>query len=316
MIITLTLNPAIDKTVTLPTFDPSKMNRVLESHQDPGGKGINVSKVIHALGGQSTAMGFVAGAAGNYIADTLSQIGIQTDFVTVSGETRTNLKMFCADNKETIEVNEKGPVVNGQALDALKTKVLSTAASGDICVIAGSLPTGIDQHFYKELISALKMRNVQVILDADGDLFKASIAAKPDYIKPNLKELEGYFGKPIQIHGNDGEPYAALKFCASHFIHMGIPHVIFSLGADGAFYMDKDQAYRVHPIKVAAHSSVGAGDAFVGAVAHSLDNKLDIVDMLKLATATSAGAVMTIGTNPADLQWINAHREDVLIEAI
>lgn len=308
MIITLTLNPAIDKTVTLKSFDAKQMNRVTECHQDPGGKGINVSKVIHALGGTSSATGIVAGSAGQFIRTALEEKGISTKFLEVEGETRTNLKVFCEDTRETIEINESGPAVSCEKLGELELKIIDNLQEGDICVIAGSLPVGVDRAYYFELVNRLKKAGAKVILDADGELFKNGVLAKPDYIKPNVKELESYFGKTIAI-----EDHESLKACARTFMEMGVAHVVFSLGSEGAFYMDKESAYRVYPIKVQAHSSVGAGDAFVGALAYGLQKQLPVIDMLKLATATSAGAVMTIGTNPADLQWIESHKTQVKI---
>lgn len=311
MIITLTLNPAIDKTVTLNQFDAKQMNRVVDCHQDPGGKGINVSKVIHALGGKSSASGIVAGSTGQFIRSALEDKGIETHFVEVEGETRTNLKVFCKATRETIEINESGPPVSPEKLCELEQKMVKHIQKGDICVIAGSLPLGVERSYYFDLVSRLKGAGAKVILDADGELFRIGVQAKPDYIKPNLKELESYFGKAITPEDHD-----SLKACGKTFLEMGVGHVIFSLGAQGAFYMDAQRAYRVHPIKVEAHSSVGAGDAFVGALAYSLQEELPIMEMLKLATATSAGAVMTVGTNPGDLQWIENHKDQVQVQEI
>lgn len=311
MIITLTLNPAIDKTVTLNQFDAKQMNRVVDCHQDPGGKGINVSKVIHALGGKSSATGIVAGSTGQFIRQALEGKGIETQFVEVDGETRTNLKVFCKATRETIEINESGPPVSSEKLHELESKIVENIQMGDICVIAGSLPLGVDRGYYFDLVSRLKTAGAKVILDADGDLFKIGVQGKPDFIKPNIKELENYFGKSISPDDHEG-----LKDYAKIFMEMGVSHVIFSLGAQGAFYMDALNAYRIYPIKVEAHSSVGAGDAFVGALAYSLQEELSVIEMLKLATATSAGAVMTVGTNPADLQWIESHKAQVEIQKI
>lgn len=316
MIKTLTLNPAIDKTVTLASFDPKQMNRAVECHLDPGGKGINVSKVIHALGGQSAALGIVGGFAGNYIEKALTQTGISTHFTEVPGETRTNLKVFCLNTKETIEINESGPVVPIEVLENLKQEMIHSVSHEEICVIAGSTPEGTPQNFYHDLIQALKAAGATVVMDADGALFKSAVTAGPDYIKPNIKELEGYFDKTINLGKDTLQNYKELKACAQHFLDLGVGHVIFSLGSEGAFYRDAHDIYRAYPLKVEAHSSVGAGDAFVGALAHGLDQKRNTVDMLKWAVAASAGAVMTVGTKPADLEWVEAHVAGVIIEKI
>lgn len=309
MIITLTLNPAIDKTLTLDSFNPAQMNRAVSGTQDPGGKGINVSKVIKALHGESTAMGIIGGSTGQFIESDLMNKGIRTDFVMVNDPTRTNLKIFCKDNQETIEVNEAGPVIDADTLDALNVKILSQVTAGTICVVSGSVPGGVAKTYYQELMTAIKNKGAVVIFDADGDLFKNGILARPDFIKPNKKELEAYFGKTMETMDD-------FKACGQYFIDLGIKNVIFSLGSEGAFFMNEEGAFRAKPLKVDAHSSVGAGDAFVGALAFALEAKYNVVDTLKLAIATSAGAVTTIGTNPADLAWIDAHKTQVAVERL
>lgn len=309
MIITLTLNPAIDKTLTLDSFNPAQMNRATSGTQDPGGKGINVSKVIKSLEGSSTAMGIVGGSAGDFIEQSLQKKGIHTDFVKVEDPTRTNLKIFCKDNQETIEVNEAGPIIGTETIETLREKLLGQISEGTICVVSGSVPGGVAKTFYQELITALKAKNAIVIFDADGELFKNGILARPDYIKPNRKELEAYFGKSV-------ETMEDLKACGQYFLDLGIKNVIFSLGSEGAFFMNEEGAFRARPLRVEAHSSVGAGDAFVGALAFAIEAKYGVEETLKLAIATSAGAVTTVGTNPADISWINAHKPKVTVERI
>lgn len=309
MIITLTLNPAIDKTLTLENFDPHKMNRSVAITQDPGGKGINVSKVIKALDGHTVAMGIVGGSTGNSILASLQHEGIHTDFVQIAEDTRTNLKIFSKDNQETIEINEAGPKIQEEALGQLKNKLFETLQPGAICVLAGSVPQGIATSIYKDLIVELKHLGAIVILDADGELFRNGLLGKPDFIKPNLKELEAYFGKTIATEED-------LKNCGQKFMEMGIKNVIFSLGSEGAFFMNHGGAYKACPLKVEAHSSVGAGDAFVGALAYALESQMSIEDTLKLAIATSAGAVTTVGTKPAQLDWVNAHKNDVVVQKL
>lgn len=309
MIITLTLNPAIDKTLTLDSFNPAQMNRAVSGTQDPGGKGINVSKVIKALQGESVAMGIIGGSAGDFIETDLVKKGIRTDFIKVDDPTRTNLKIFCKDNQETIEVNEAGPIISTETLEELRDKMLGQIVEGTICVVSGSVPGGVAKTFYQELITAIKNKGAIVIFDADGELFKNGILARPDFIKPNRKELEAYFGKTIETMDD-------LKACGQYFIDLGIKNVIFSLGSEGAFFMNEEGAFRAKPLKVDAHSSVGAGDAFVGALAFALEAKYGVEETLKLAIATSAGAVTTIGTNPADIAWINAHKPQVTVERI
>lgn len=324
MIITLTLNPAVDKTLVLDTFHLEGMNRATGSILDPGGKGINVSKTIKALGGNSLAMGILAGGAGAFIEDALSDMEIGAAFTHIPGETRTNLKILCQDTKHTIEINEPGPVVSESDLVRLKQSLINVIDKGTIVVVAGSVPKGVDPTFYKKLVLDLKEAGATVILDADGELFRQGIEGCPDVIKPNLKELEAYLGHTINtkqnqcdVAGNEAVlSEVALGEIADHFLAKGIGQVIISLGSQGAYYKDNTGAWRANPIKVDAHSSVGAGDAFVGAYALALERKLEVEDRLRLAIATSAGAVATKGTKPPELVWVEAHMPDVVINRV
>lgn len=307
MIVTLTLNPAIDKTLTLMSFNLKQMNRVISKHEDPGGKGINVSKVIQALGGQSLTMGIFGGPAGRSLLETLINQKLNTDPYLVEEETRTNLKVFCQEDQQTFEINEPGPMITEEDLSKVTEKVLSHVTQGTWVVIAGSVPPGVTSAYYETLIKACKKRGARVFFDADGDLFKQGIKSQPDCIKPNAKELEAYFAKKMAS-------LADYKACAAHFLDLGVKHVIISLGAEGALYFDKQRSIKAHPLIVKAHSSVGAGDAFVGACVLALEQGWSIDEMLRLAVATSAGAVETIGTKAPDLSWVNARKSSVILE--
>lgn len=309
MIITLTMNPAIDKTLTLDTFEPEKMNRTTHAVQDPGGKGVNVSKVIHALGGKSLATGIVGGASGDYIESSLKALGIDTCFVRVEGSTRTNMKIFCKDTQKTIEINEQGVTVDESVTSEVIKVLKSLCSEKSVLVIAGSVPAGVQTSFYKELIENLKEKGTKIIFDADGALFAEGIKAKPHVIKPNQKELEAYFGRSLADE-------TALIEAGKSLLAEGIEHVILTLGSEGALYLNRQTILKANPLKVEAHSSVGAGDAFVGAVAYSMSQGLDTVEMLKLAVATSAGAVTTIGTNPVSRSWVDAHISEVCIQTL
>lgn len=236
-------------------------------------------------------------------------MAIANDFVQIEGETRTNLKIFDRSSKETTEINEPGPNVTEEQIKQLIEKVEKMIIPPCIVVISGSAPKSVPADFYAELISASKKKGAQVFLDASGSAFEAGIKAKPDFIKPNKHELEQYFDKEIN---NDLE----LKAAGRHFVDIGIGNVLISLGKDGAYFGNKNKSLRLKPLKVDAHSSVGAGDAFVGAFVYALDHEYEIDETLKLAIATSAGAVMTVGTKPMEMEWIMAQLDRVDIETI
>ncbi len=294
MIITVTLNPAIDKTLEIDGLTQGGLNKVVCSNTDPGGKGINVSKVIKSLNGESIATGLLGSS---YIENALDAMGINHDFVKINGETRTNLKVFDHKTGETTEINELGPEVSMQDIDCLYEKITAHATAGSLIILSGSAPKSLPRDVYRTLIQKLKNKDLKIFLDAEGDLFKQALEGKPHIIKPNRHELELYFERKLDTR-------ASLEEAAQHFINMGIEKVFISLGGDGAFYSDSEKRYFLNPLRVKVHSSVGAGDAFVGAVAYALENQYELEKLLKMAVATSAGAVMTVGTKPMDSAWV------------
>lgn len=309
MIITLTLNPALDKTVEVSGFCINSLNKEIKTIKDPGGKGINVSKVLKSLGINSIATGFLGGDTGKFIENSLKAIGIGNDFVNITDETRTNLKIYDNTTEETTELNELGPIICDKKLEELKVKLLGYANESSIFVLSGSAPRGIEKNIYKEVIMELVEKGSKVILDADGDLLKYGIEAKPMLIKPNIHELERL--NDIKLNTID-----EIVKCCKTYIEKGIQNVVVSMGSEGALLVTNGLILKANPIKVKAHSSVGAGDAFVGAIAYALQNNLDVKSMMKLAIATSAGAVMTEGTKPMSREWIFENKEKVVIEII
>lgn len=289
MIITVTLNPAIDKTAEVKTMIPNGLNRLDHVILDVGGKGINVSKAIKNLGGQSVCTGFTAGSNGEWIEDKLDQLGLEYKFVHTDGNTRMNLKVL--DEKMNLtELNEIGTTISAESLQELKTELLKMTFSGDIVVLSGSVPQGVPKTIYKELITLLKEKGAKVILDADGELFTEGIESGPYLIKPNKYELCKYFGLSEDV--SDLE----LIDQAKKLLYKGIEVVVISLGSKGAIFITHDEIARVPGLNIIAHSAVGAGDSMVGALAYGIEQDYELIPLIKLAVATSAGAVMTEGT--------------------
>ncbi len=309
MIVTVTMNPAIDKTVDVDQFAVGAVNRIQASVLDAGGKGINVSKTIQAIGGESVALGFVGGGAGKTIEGVLQGLGIKTDFVTVDGETRTNTKIF-ANNAPVTELNEKGAVITKAQIDALLQKITQYATPETLFVLAGSIPEGVPKTIYKEITEQVRALGSKVLLDADGALFRESLPACPSIIKPNREELAEYAG----VTGEFSKE--ALLATAKGFLADGIEMVVVSMGGDGAVFLTKDASYQCEGLKVTAHSTVGAGDAMVAALAYAVDGKLNPADTMKLCVATSAGAVTTVGTKPPSLALVNELKAQVVINEL
>lgn len=291
MIITVTMNPAIDKTIVLNRLNYGGLNRIQESVLDIGGKGINVSKTIKNLGGETLATGVIAGNSGQLIKDTLEKLEIKTDFLSISGETRTNTKMIEQSGLMT-EFNEAGPELLKESLEDFMKKLERLASPEVLFVLAGSVPKGVPDDIYKNIIELVKEKGAKVFLDADGALFAKGLEANPDFIKPNRFELEFLYGQEENLSEEK------LIKMGHQLRERGIPIVIISLGKEGAIFLIEDNIYKTLPIEVDVHSAVGAGDAMVAAFAYGIDTGLDIIDCIRLSVATSTGAVTTIGTKP------------------
>lgn len=309
MIITVTMNPAIDKTVEIHRLVPGGLNRIQKVEYDAGGKGINVSKTIHELGGTSIATGFLGGNAGKTIENVLNERNIKNDFIWVEGETRTNTKVF-EENGEVTELNEPGPVIGEEQLKALMDKLEAYADENALFILAGSIPSGVDKQIYADIIRLVHAKGAKVLLDADGDLFRNSLDAVPDMIKPNRVELEEYAG--IDYRSSDEE----ILNLARELLGRGIDTVAVSMGKSGAMLIRNGFEVKCPALAVKAHSTVGAGDAMVAALAYSYDQKLGHEETARLCMATSAGAVTTVGTKPPKKEEVEELKKQVIIERI
>ena len=309
MIITVTMNPAIDKTVTIDRLCRGGLNRIKEVEYDAGGKGINVSKTIKALGGESIATGFLGGNTGKIIEKALEEKEIRHDFIRVEGETRTNTKVVEAGGEVT-ELNEPGPLISREQMQELFNKILGYAKEGTLFVLSGSVPAGVDQEIYGRLISLLHEKGAEVLLDADGSLFANGLREKPDIIKPNRIELEKYSGL------NRGASEKELLAMAREIKADGTKNVAVSMGPEGAMFLADDCAVRCPALPVTARSTVGAGDAMVAALAFAWDKRLAFEETVRLCMAASAGAVTTKGTKPPAKKLVEELMKQVIIEKL
>ena len=291
MIVTVTMNPAIDKTVDIGRFERGDLNRIKRVELDAGGKGINVSKTIKELGGESIATGFVGGTSGTIIKEVLADLGLRTDFVEVKGETRTNLKVV-EETGEVTELNEPGPEVSKEQLDDLLNKLEGYANPETLFVLAGSIPAGIPTDIYRRITEQVHKKGAKVLMDADGPLFSEALKGKPDMLKPNRLELERHY--QMDYRASEQE----LVLMGEKLLDHGAFMAAISLGQMGAIFLTKEKRYRCPGLRVKAHSTVGAGDALVAAMAYSWAEKLPFETCVRLCMGASAGAVTSIGTKP------------------
>lgn len=309
MIITITLNPAIDKTISISDFKVDHVNKIESQRIDPAGKGINVSKVIKALNGESIALGIIGGETGNEIKRYLNDKGIKNDFVNVDKKTRSNLKIVDYVNHTFTDINEQGAFVNEIKQKEIVNKILEYANKDNLLVLSGSTPEGFDKTIYKEIVEKAQAKGAKVILDASENLFLEGIKSAPYLIKPNVHELEVALNVSIKTHSD-------IVRAARKIIELGVKLVVVSDGGNGSIFVTKEEAFIAKGIKVEVKSTVGAGDSMVAAIAYGLDQKLELKDIMILASAVSTANVMTEGTQTGDLSIIESLKEKVRIEKI
>ncbi len=285
MIYTVTLNPAVDYYMELSDFHTQKLNRSAGEKIVIGGKGINVSLVLNTLGVPNVALGFVGGPMGKLVSVYLSEQGVRTDFVLLSaGNTRVNVKL--RGEGET-DINAAGPTVTPQDLKELFDK-LDQLRSGDCLVLAGSIPKGVEEDIYCQIMAHLAARDIRFVVDTTGKALTAALAYRPFLIKPNHHELGEVFGRELKSEEE-------MLQCARELQRMGARHVLVSRAQDGAFLLAEDGSVHRAPCpKGTLRNSVGAGDSMVagflaGLAAGELPQALRLGLAAGSATAFSEG---------------------------
>lgn len=299
-IITVTLNPAIDRTVFVRRLCPGGLNRVERVVEDAGGKGINVARTLQALGGTCLVTGLLAREGSGRILESLERAGLEHDFILTSGTVRTNTKLAEEDGSVT-ELNETGPVTAPEDVDALVEKLCTHAAEHVLFVFAGSAPPGVDGTIYERLIEAVHQRGAKALLDADGVLFANAMKAVPDIVKPNRAELLEYFAVSGQGEGQ-------IRTLGEKLLEQGVGTAMISCGADGALFLfagdrqpEKNYLAVRHPaLPVRVCSTVGAGDAMTAAYCYCAWKGMDYEETAQFCMAVSAAAVSTEGTKPPE----------------
>lgn len=288
MITTITLNVAVDKAYVIGKLEDHTVMRVKKCTNTAGGKGLNVTKVVHLCGEDVQATGFVGGFNGSYVESMLEKQGIASKFVHVAGETRSCINILDEDGGST-EFLEPGEPVTEQEIQKFVETYDGLARDSDVITISGSVPQGVDVSFYKKLIEKAKNSGKKIVLDTSGKLLKESIKACPTMIKPNTDEIEDLLG--IKVTNREELIDGAKK------LHdMGIPVVVVSLGGEGALVVSKEGIFHGKPPKIEVVNTVGCGDSMTAAFAVAFARKLSIQEALKYAVAVSAANAMTMET--------------------
>src|SRR3990167_5728612 len=258
MIATVTLNPSLDEWVGLPVLRLGRLNRATWFARYPGGKGINVSRVVHELGGRTVAFALAGGGDGAILSHRLRGLRIRHEFVTVAGSTRNNYKILAGG--ALTEINTAGPAVGAAALRALRRRLLRRPLPACV-VLSRSLPPGAPASIYRDWIRALTRLRVPAVLDAAGPALRLGVTARPWLSKPNREEAEELLGRRVSSLVAAAEAVSAL-------LRRGPRAVILSMGRDGAVLGAAGLAgvWCARPPSVAVKSAVGAGDSLVGGV--------------------------------------------------
>ncbi|MDN6118256.1 MAG: 1-phosphofructokinase [Lactococcus sp.] len=301
MIYTVTLNPSIDFLVRLPEFKVGEVNRMTSDDKFPGGKGINVSRILARIDSNSTAFGFLGGFTGDFIKEKLEAEAIVTDFVKIASDTRINVKI-----KSDIEseINGAGPQISEAERDQFFEK-LAVLTPSDIVVLAGSAPASLGQDFYLDVINKIKAQGAEFVIDIEGDVLVKSLANQPLVVKPNNHELGAIYGVEFETveelipYGHkllsDGAKYAMISidvYCALLF-------------ADGKTYFAK-------AVKGVVKNSVGAGDSMIAGFVGEFAKSHDAVKAFRQGVA--CGTATAFSDDLASAEFIQEISEQVVVE--
>jgi len=303
MIITVTLNAAIDKSLRVTKFRLNRRHRPSEQTTQPGGKGVNVARTLKLLGQPVIATGFAGGATGTRIVETLTDESILNDFVRIREESRTNTAVLDPTNESKTEINERGPEVSARELELFRDKLMYLARGAAIVVFAGSLPLNVDADIYADLIKELRKLGLVVVVDTDGDPLRHAVRAEPHVVSPNVLEAEELVGHEFN---DDEDRIIAVREIAA----LGAKEAIMTV-PDGCFAQVVDEGeprlYRVY-IEPREVAGVGGGDAFLaGYVAARYEGKPP-PECLRFGVACGADSVPRLGAG-----WIDPQKVERLV---
>jgi 1-phosphofructokinase family hexose kinase len=291
MILTVTLNPSVDRLVYVKQLVPHDTNRILRVEEDAGGKGVNVARVLKRLNVPVIATGFLGGRAGRYVQHELSRIdGVECRFVWVKGDTRTNLAIQEEDGSPPTTLNERGPQIAPEELASLLQVIEALSGGARFVALGGSLPPGVPTDIYATLGDIAARRGAKVVLDADGEPLVQGLKASPFLIKPNENETERLLGRAIDTLEDAAQ--------AARELHdRGIPVVVVSIGEKGAAVACAEGCWVAIPPTVRAISTIGSGDSMIAGVLSVLARDGAVEEAIRWGTAAGTATAMTDGSD-------------------
>jgi 6-phosphofructokinase 2 len=292
LIATITLNPSLDQHITVDGLVLDGTNRWSRLHRYAGGKGIDVSRAIHEMGGRTIAYGFIGGPVGRAVEIMLDEEEVPYSFTPIHRETRTNFIITDSKTWRQTRIDAPGPRISKEEFERFERKMRRISPSPDLIVVGGSLPPGIPNNVYYSIIMEAKTFGVRAILDSEGQWLAEGIKAKPYLVKPNVTEAEGLLGRALS--DEDAVIEAALEI-----VDMGVEVAVISRGKDGIIAATSQEVIKAVPPQVRVKSAVGAGDCTIAGLALKLANEESLFSACRLAVALGTAAVMTPGTELA-----------------
>ena len=305
MLYTVTLNPSIDYVIKVDKLTTGNINRVNEEHVYPGGKGINVTRILKSLDNDNIALGFVSGFTGDYIINSLQELNLKSDFIKVKeGFTRINVKV---KSEEETEINGQGPKISEEELNQFY-KVIDKLVDGDILILSGSIPSCLDERLYESIMKKVEDRDIKVIVDATKNLLLNVLKYKPFLIKPNNHELAEMFN--VELNSTED-----VVFYARKLKEMGAQNVLISMGKDGALLVtENDEVFASSVAKGEVVNSVGAGDSMVAGFIAGYLKSNSYEDALRLGAAS--GGATAFSSDLATREFIDKLVDEIKIEKI
>lgn len=308
MITTVTLNPAVDEAIAIEEIALGEINRCDLDAVDPGGKGLNASRVIARLGRRTLALGFVAGVTGALIRARLDAEGVPHAFDDVPGLTRINVMVLERRVSRRTRLYLPGPRVGAADLARVRER-LAALTEGETVVIGGTVPPGLEPSVYGDLVGWLRERGVRTVVDASGAALESALAAGPELIKPNVEEAVALIGRPLA--GDDDVLEAARSLRA-----LGAARVVISQGPHGAIGVDAEGAWKVRAPAVLVRTTVGAGDSMVAGLAIAVDEGMGLAEGLRLGTAAGTATCAVPGTQLGSRAEVERLLAEITVEPI
>jgi 1-phosphofructokinase family hexose kinase len=312
MIITVTLNAAIDKTLEVPNFRLGRRHRSVEQTTMAGGKGVNVARALKRLGQPVIATGLAGGPTGTRIVEQLTEESILNDFVRIREESRSNTAVTDPTTGEQTEINERGPAVTAQEVELFSDKLLYLARGAQICVFAGSLPRRVEPTLYADLIRELRKLGVTTIVDTDGDPLRQAVRAEPSVVSPNVLEAEELVGHEFN---DDEDRLIAVR----EMTELGAREAIMT-SDDGCFAKVAEeggsQLYRLRVEPLETYSAVGSGDAFLAGYVAARYSGRPPAECLRFGVACGTESTQHVGAGVIDPREAERLESEIAVEAV